>query len=389
MNHSESSAPRIVIACGGTGGHLFPGMAVGERLVERGVEVTLVVSSKEVDRRSLGGDHPFTVLTLPAVGFSWARAGVFGRTVWRSYRLARSDFRARPPVAVLSMGGFTGAAPVVAAWRMGCPVFLHEGNAIPGRAHRWLARFARRVYVYFPEAERGFPGREVRVVGMPVRREFGTADRWSSRMALGLDPERPVLLVTGGSQGASGVNRALLAALPRLATALPRVQYLHLSGSQDEEEVRQAYRAAGCRAVVRAFLTEMDFALGAADAVVARAGASSTAEIAAVGVPALLIPYPLATDRHQDANAEALQRGGAAVVLSQDEADPERLVPLLERLMLEEEFRRGLTEGLRAWHQPEADAALAEDLLQAVGIGGGSGEGAAAPMREGEGVVSR
>ncbi len=382
MNPAPSSSPHFAIACGGTGGHLFPGMAVGERLFERGASVTLIVSAKEVDQRALSGDHPFSVVTLPALGFSWGRAASFLAANWRSYRSVTAEFRAHPPLALLAMGGFTSAPPALAARRRGCPVYLHEGNAIPGRANRWLARIARRVYVYFPEAGSRLPTREVRVVGMPVRRDFGGADAAACRMALGLDSKRPVLLVTGGSQGASGINDALIAALPGLAREMPNLQFLHLTGPRDEARVRAAYETSGRRAVVRAFLTEMDLALGAADAVVTRAGASSAAEIAAVRIPALLIPYPFATDRHQDANALALQRSGAALVLDQDRAVPGELVPAILRLLRDQPFRDGLRAGLADWHRPDADTILAEDLLGLAGIPGAGGTPARGAMAE-------
>ncbi len=379
---TDSSQPRIAIACGGTGGHLFPGMAVGERLVERGAAVTLIVSSKEVDQQALRGGHPFDVLTLPAVGFGWSRLPAFLSASRRSYGVTMDAFRKAPPRAMLSMGGFTSVAPALVARRLGCVVHLHEANAIPGRANRWLSRIARRAYVLFPEAGRRLHVRDVRVVGMPVRRDFSGLDPLSSRTALGMDASRPVLLVTGGSQGASGINDALLGALPGLAAAFPELQYLHLSGPRDEARVRAAYASLGCRAMVRAFLTEMDLAMGAADAVLARAGASSAAEIAAVGIPSLLIPYPHAADRHQDANARALEQLGAVSVLDQERAVPAQLVPALLRLLRDEAFRDGLKAGLAGWHRPDADVAVAEDLLGMTAGGRASGSSSRRVIRE-------
>ncbi len=356
----------IAIACGGTGGHLYPGMAVGERLRERGASVTLVVSAKEVDQQALRGDDRFDLLTVPAVGFAWRKAGAFGLAFLRSYRLARAEFSRHPIQGLLAMGGFTSLPSAYAAHRLGVPVYLHEANAVPGRANRWLARVARTAFVYFPEAEGRLRARQVRLIGMPVRQEFQPLDSASCRMALGLDPTRPVLLVMGGSQGASGINEALLASLPALVERIPTLQFLHLSGSRDEERVRLAYQASGARAVVRAFLTEMDLALGAADAAVTRAGASSAAELAAVGLPALMIPYPHASEGHQEANARALERSGAVCVLRQVEAVPEHLVPLVERLLGEGPFRAVLRAGLAAWHHPGADGHLAEAVLAGV-----------------------
>lgn len=368
-DHDNPPPPHVVIACGGTGGHLYPGLAVGQCLLDLGATVSLMVSSKDVDQQALRGEARFDVVTLPAVGFAWSRLPAFLGAAWRSVRRAGEAFDAQPPAALLVMGGFTSAPPAWAARRRGCPVFLHEANAIPGRANRWLARQARRAYVYFPEAADRLGAREVQVVGMPVRREFLATDPLSCRVALGLDARRPVLLITGGSQGASGVNDAVLAALPELAAAQPDLQYLHLTGPRDESRVRAAYAQHGCRAVVRPFLTEMDLALGAAHAAVCRAGASSAAELAAVGLPAVLIPYPHSADGHQEANARALERTGAARVLLQSEAVPGRLVPLLLDLVRDDATRAALRSGLTTWHRADADAALAGDILALVSGG--------------------
>lgn len=357
----------VIIACGGTGGHLYPGMAVGRCLVERGATVTLMVSSKAVDQQAVRGQGEFEVATLPAVAFGWRQLGTFLAASRRSVVQASQEFRQHSPDALLAMGGFTCVAPALAAWRRRCPILLHEGNAVPGRANRWLARLARRAYVYFPEAGPRLRAREVRVAGMPVRREFQGLDARSCRLALGLDPDRPVLLVTGGSQGASGINDAVLSALPDLTRSLPGAQFLHLTGARDEARVRAAYAAAGVRSLVRAFLTEMDLALGAARAAITRAGASSAAELAAVRLPAVLIPYPHAADDHQTANARALERSGAARVLLQSAAAPARLVPLVVQLMEDDTVRQELMAGLEAWYRPDADAELAEDLLALAG----------------------
>jgi UDP-N-acetylglucosamine--N-acetylmuramyl-(pentapeptide) pyrophosphoryl-undecaprenol N-acetylglucosamine transferase len=151
--------------------------------------------------------------------------------------------------------------------------------------------------------------------------------------------------------------------LPELKQALPELQFLHLTGSRDEARVRSAYAAAGCRAVVRAFLTEMDLALGSARAAVTRAGASSAAELAAVRLPSVLVPYPYAADGHQEANARALEKSGAARVLGQAEATPARLAPMVVELVRDEAVRSALMDGLAGWHRVDADAALAEDML--------------------------
>lgn len=360
------SDSRVAIACGGTGGHLYPGLAVAGRLQERGAAVTLLVSEKEVDRRALGSEHRFRVVTLPAIGFSARRGLGFAVRFWRSLRLARREFRSERPEVLLSMGGFTSVPPALAARMGGGRVVLHEANAVPGRANRWLARIAEEAFVYFPEAASRLARRgvQVHVVGMPVREQFQSSDAGACRLALGLAPARPVLLVMGGSQGASGINEAVTRAAGRMVAEIPGLQILHLSGSRDEAGVREAYRAAGVPAVVRAFLTEMELALGAADVAIGRAGASSLAEIAAMGVPSLLVPFPQAADDHQTANAEAFRGTGAAMVIRQEDATPECLAGETVRLLLDAARREQLRRGLAEWHRPEADQEIAEAVLR-------------------------
>ncbi|MFM1768458.1 MAG: UDP-N-acetylglucosamine--N-acetylmuramyl-(pentapeptide) pyrophosphoryl-undecaprenol [Verrucomicrobiota bacterium] len=372
MKPAPVQRPRIAIACGGTGGHLFPGLAVGEQLLQRGCEVTLIVSPKEVDQQAVQSVRGMAVVTLPAVGLVRGQVGPFLAGFLRSYRAARQLFRREPPQAVLAMGGFTSAPPILAGRAAGAATFLHESNTIPGKANRWLAHVVTQAFVGFPGAARHLRHSDVVHTGTPVRPQFRPGDAPSHRMALGLDPGRPVLLVTGGSQGASGVNDLVVAALPALAAALPDLQYLHLTGPAEVDKVRAAYAAQGLRAVVRPFLSEMELALGAATAAVSRAGASSLAELAVMRLPAVLIPYPAAADNHQWHNARALADAGAACVLEQRGADGPQLAALVRRLVADAEARAAMAGALAAWDVPDAAARIADRIVRAVeALGGG------------------
>jgi len=390
--HQEGdvNAPvHVAIACGGTGGHLYPGLAVADRLWEAGARITLVVSPKDVDQQAIRGDGRFELLTIPAVGLSGRRWLRFGVACVRSYRVARRSFAADRPDILLSMGGFTSVPPAWAVHRAGGGVVLHEANAVPGRANRWLSRFARRAFVYFPEATSRLRTPDVEVIGMPVRAGFRGVDPAACRMVLGLKADRPVLLVMGGSQGARGVNDALLGAAPRIAAGVSGVQILHLTGHADEARVKAGYRERRIPAVVRPFLTEMELALGAADAAVARAGASSAAELAAVGVPALLLPYPFAADDHQTANARALEKSGAALWMPQSQAEPEAVAGAVVALLTDEGVRKRLRAGLAAWDRPDADEVLAQRVLaEVMAMRNGRATTAAGRIREqGAGVA--
>lgn len=198
--------PQVAIACGGTGGHLFPGQAVAEEILLRGGAVTLLISSKEVDQRAVQAGFGLEVVTLPAVGLTRGRAGAFLRGFWESWRASRRLFRAKPHHAVLAMGGFTAAPPVLAGVMGGLATFLHESNAVPGRANRLLSWFVEQPFVGFPQAATRLHHQHVVVTGTPVRPQFEPGSAASARVALGLEAQRPVLLVMGGSQGAVGVN---------------------------------------------------------------------------------------------------------------------------------------------------------------------------------------
>ncbi len=363
---NQPPQPRIAIACGGTGGHLFPGMAVADELIARGCDVMLLISPKEVDQQAVKTALGLEIVTLPAVGLTRGQQLEFFKGFFKSRAEAKKVFRDRPPQAVLAMGGFTSAPPVLAGKSLGAATFLHDSNAIPGRANRLLAHFVDQAFVGFPEAAGRLHHHNVLATGTPVRPQFQPADAAACRLSLGLDPKRPVLLVTGGSQGASGVNHLVLQALPELARRLPQLQCLHLTGPSDVEKVQSTYNEQKCKAVVRPFLTEMELALGAATVAVSRAGASSLAELAAMRVPAILIPYPAAADNHQFYNARAFEKDGAALMVNEREATGEGLADTIVNLIEDTRAHTAMREALIRWHAPHAAELIAEKILALV-----------------------
>jgi UDP-N-acetylglucosamine--N-acetylmuramyl-(pentapeptide) pyrophosphoryl-undecaprenol N-acetylglucosamine transferase len=398
MNSNPPKNPFIAIACGGTGGHLFPGIAVAEQLKQRGCDVALLISPKDVDQQAIRAlerrtparrveaetpniQHPtsniqcpgaetgapFEIFTLPAVGLQNRNYFSFGVSFVKSLFASRKIFRKRNPDAVLAMGGFTSAPPIFVGKEMGAKTFLHESNTIPGKANRYLARFVDEAFVGFPETAARLRAKKVMPTGTPVRPQFFQASRithHASRPALGFDLDRPVILVVGGSQGASGLNDMVLSALPLLAPK--NWQWLHLTGATDFEKVKAAYAARGLTAIVKPFFAEMDLALGAATAAVSRAGASSLAEIAAVRLPALLVPFPAAADNHQFFNARAFEKSGAAKLLDQNNSTPEKVAATLAELMEDESARSQIQSALAQRHAPNAAAEIAENILAVV-----------------------
>ena len=349
----KETQQHIAIACGGTGGHLFPGVAVGEELDFRGWKVTYLVSPKEVDQQVVRAMREGSVITLPAVALQGGNLLGFLRATLRSHRAAAKVFKQAPPDVVLAMGGFTSAPPVLAGRALGAMTFLHESNTIPGRANRWLSHFVNECFVGFAEAAPRLWHPQVLKTGTPVRSQFEPGEPEGCRMMLNLNPDAPVLGIVGGSQGATGVNQLVLDALPELKRQVPGIQFAHLTGPNDADSVRATYETAGVRAWVQPFFSEMDLFLNACTAVVARAGASSLAEFAAVGLPAVLIPYPTASDNHQWHNARAIASSGAARVVLQS-SPSQQLVDAVVPIFNLQDIRGAMQQAMRAWHEPDA-----------------------------------
>ena len=357
---------RIAIACGGTGGHLFPGLAVGDALVARGCEVTLLVSSKEVDQTAVKSAYGMEVESLPVIGLS-RNLPRFAASFWSSLGQCRKLFGENRPDAVLAMGGFTSAPPVIAGKLIGARIFLHEANAIPGRAVKLLAPLADEVFVQFPAAMPRVLSIDIRATGLPVRAAMEPIEKADARTALGLADDQPVLLVMGGSQGARSINQALIESLPRLAKALPDLQFIHLTGTGSVELVRQAYDALGLSAVVRPFLTEMEYALGAADLALSRSGASSLAEFSAMELPAILIPYPTAVDDHQRLNARSFVDIGAARCFHQKQLTPTLLVSQLSQLFGSPARLEAMAGAMKQWKSAQATGEVVQRIFEACG----------------------
>ncbi len=387
MNQPAPNQPFIAIACGGTGGHLFPGLAVAEDLKQRGCVVALMISPKDVDQQAVKSAQGMEIITLPAVGLQNRNYVSFALSFWKSWRTARNFFKRRPPLAVLAMGGFTSAPPVLAARKCGAKTFLHESNTIPGRANRFLARFVDGAFVGFPEAAGRLGSGKTIVTGTPVRPQFQPREAATCRRQLGLEPDRPVILVVGGSQGASGLNNAIISALPLLAKK--NWQWLHFTGNADLEKVKAAYAAQGINAVVKPFFREMEIALAAATACVSRAGASSLAELAAMRLPSLLVPLPTAADNHQLSNALAFTANGAAKWLEQKKATPEEVMAQVTALVEDPALREKMQLGLAQWHAPDSARQIAEAVFKLAVRRGQAGfaEAAAHPPTLGQAPV--
>jgi len=360
---------RVVIACGGTGGHLFPGLAVAETLRDRGHEVLLFVSEKEIDATALKDRPEFRSEKLPSIGMPSMLVSPafvrFLRRFWESVSLCRKSYRRFRPAVVLGMGGFTSTAPVLAARMRGLPAFVHESNAIPGRANRLASKFATKVLLGFEDCEARLPGVSCAVTGTPVRKNLGEAmDQAIARKAFHLAPDRKTLLVTGGSQGAAGINQLLFKAAPLLAGQ--NIQIIHLTGDRDDRLAAANYQREEIPHYVSPFYHRMEEAYSAADVVVSRAGASSLSEISQFALPSILIPYPHATDDHQTANAQIYVRNGASEMLVEKDTLAETLSALILNLLGDDQRRERMSTAARRIPPASAASNVADLLEQAV-----------------------
>ena len=357
---------RVAIACGGTGGHLFPGIAVGDALVARGCEVTLLVSPKEVDQTAVKSAYGMDVESLSMIGLA-GNPLKFGCKFIRSTNSCRKLFFKKPPAAVLAMGGFTSLPPVIVGKIMRAKIFLHEANAVPGRAVRMLLSLADEVFVQFPDSLPRVLGGNVRATGLPVRSTMEPVPKADARTVLGLADDLPVLLIMGGSQGAEAINRAVLGSLPYLAKLLPKIQFIHLTGNRNTDPIRLAYDTLGLRAIVRPFLTEMEYALGAADLVISRAGASSLAEFSSMELPAILVPYPSAVDDHQRLNARTFVEMGAARCFHQKQLTPSLLIQQLKELFGRPVKLKKMGEAMKQWKSDCATEEVVKRIYEVCG----------------------
>ncbi len=357
---------RIMVACGGTGGHIFPGLAVAAELRERGADVTILLAGRQVEKTALTGwDGP--VLTVAARGLSGRRPGAVLASAWRmlaACRQWRRLMRAAPPDVLLAMGSYASGGPVLAARSLGVPVVLHEANVIPGRAVRWLSRWAQAVALGFDEARAHLRHPRFELTGVPLRarRPDAIPDARLAALPAGVF----TLLVMGGSAGARRLNEMLPAAVQELCRQGRRLQVIHLAGAAEAPAVEELYRQdRGQPAAVYPFLHDMPQAYRRANLAVCRAGAATCAELLQFGVPALLVPYPYAANDHQAANAAAMHEYGAADMLREADATSVRLADYIAQAMDQPERLAQMRAAAAARALPDAAARVA-DLVQDV-----------------------
>ncbi len=421
---NASTRRSVIFAGGGTGGHLFPGIAVARELLAREPDArVLFVGSQKPIEQDIIGCAGFEHVALPSVSpsLSPTRIGSSLLNNWRAYRQARAIMAREQPSVVVGLGGFASVPPVLAAWRAGVPIVLLEQNVVPGKATRWLSRFAEVVCLPWEQAANGLPrGVKTIVTGNPIRAEIAKlADEQreedsacgSAPLPLplgegrgegpngektpvlekgegrGVNRERvphpafghllpkgegtrsgretiSTLLILGGSQGAASLNAAVLDALASLRTELVGWRIVHQTGAADLDAVRQRYVALSLAADVQPFFRDMAEQYRRATCVLSRAGATTLAELACAGLPALLVPLPTSAHDHQRLNARLFADHSAALVAEPSSPAAESLRTSLVQLLNDQPLRDRLRQNLRALAQPQAACAVMKILCE-------------------------
>jgi len=352
---SNGLGMNVLIACGGTGGHLFPGIALAEELVKRGHTPYLVISQKAVDRQAAEKYPQYTFVIQPSrpkPATTSPKMLGFVMSLFKVTRMSKQLIKDKEIDAVIGMGGFTCFGPVFAGKSLKVPTFLHDSNAVPGKTNRFLAKYVNKVLLGLEPAQTFFPDVESEVVGTPLRDEMkALPDREEACAKYGLKVENPTVLVFGGSQGAQKLNSLVIEASQLSDEA---VQYLHVAGVADFERVSGLVGERANHQVL-AFCDDMPSAYAVADVVLCRSGASSMTELSYLGLPSILVPYPVAADDHQTKNAEAFTAHEAALMYQERDLSGEKLEKVIKDLLQDDDLRDTLSKNVKALaHDPAA-----------------------------------
>lgn len=366
LSESPASGSRppfsVIIAGGGTGGHIYPGIAIAQefKLRRSDSQVLFVGTARGMESK-----------IVPRAGFelelievaALKRVSLFERikallVLPKSFLAARSLIRKAKPQVVIGVGGYASGPVVLLASLLGIPTIIAEQNALPGFTNRVLARFINAAAVSFEEARSLF-GSKAEITGNPVRAEFFDVPL--------REPGKVIhILITGGSQGAHAINETMCETMPLLAGEAARLSLTHQTGEQDFERVRAAYEKSGLKAEVKPYLENMVAEFERADLVISRAGATTVAELAAAGKPAIMIPFPFAADDHQRKNAEAIERAGAGRMILQAELTPERMAQELLWLINDPQQLVRMAEASRNLGRPDAAARVVDLAMRTI-----------------------
>ncbi len=357
---------KLVMAGGGTGGHLFPALALAEefRMKDPGVEIIFMGGRGGLEERIVPKyGYPLEVFDVEGLkrsaGLKRVRAlGKAARSTLRAIGLLRS----MRPDGVIGSGSYSSAPVVMAARILGIKTAILEQNALPGLTNRLLGKVVDRIYIAFDQARGFFPGGRTILAGNPVRRSI--IDDGGEREKR--KDKRFSILVFGGSQGATAVNAAFLDATEYLTDIWPNLRVVHQAGTEGYQAVKEAYKRKNIKVELHRFIDDMASAYRSSDLVVCRAGATSIAEITALGIAPVLIPYPFAADDHQTVNARCLEEAGAAVMIRQDRLTGSTLAEAIRRLYEKPDDLKSMREKVKGFGRPQAGETIAADFLKVI-----------------------
>lgn len=322
---------KIVIAAGGTGGHIYPGIALAAELRSRGWDPVFIMRNNDIGKAILD-KAGFAYFAIPSMGFPRRpslKLCAFPFVLAAGLIKSAALLKTLKPAVVVGMGGYISFPAVISAKLLAIPTVIHEQNALPGMTNRLLSRFADSIALSFEGSKEYFKSGRAAVTGNPVRKEVFTAEASAARREFGLAEGKFTVLVFGGSQGAAGINKAAAASFGFLGDIEGRVQFLHISGQASYDAVKAQYEKNSIPGTVVAYTHSMGQAYAVSDLIICRAGATTAAELKILNKPAILIPFPYATANHQEYNARALEKSSGAQVVLERDITPEVLAGLI------------------------------------------------------------
>ncbi len=365
---------RVIITGGGTGGHIYPGISLAHELISRDFknEILFVGTQKGLETKLIPREG-FKFCSIKAKGLSrkicgdnFTAIGVFFISLWQAYKLIRK-FK---PDVVIGTGGYVSGSVVLIAALLKIPTFVHEQNVFPGVTNRFLSRIVKAVFLSFDQSRRYFKGHSKLVFsGNPVRCKNLPSLNKEDFQRFRLDPSKKTILAFGGSKGAASINRAVIEGVNSIKEDFVKNQWqvLLITGSEDYEEVRKIMiDKENSILLIEPYLYDMERAYALADLVICRAGATSIAEISAYGLPAILIPYPLATHNHQEYNARLLEKEGAALMVLDKDLSGERLAKILLNLMQDERQLERMSQKVREFSKPDSAKKIVDFIFDYV-----------------------
>ena len=357
---------KVVFAGGGTGGHLMAGLSIAQEISSRfsGTRIIFFGTNKKNESGYIGKNGYEFKQIMACKLTSFIRLPLFLLvSLIGIVHCLISLMRIKPDV-IVGLGGYGSVLPVVAAYVSGIPIILIEQNVIPGRANLIMSRWSDAILCHWESSKKRFKKGHVCVTGVPIRNGIIENMTKDGDNPFGLDFHKKTLLIMGGSQGAQAINKVMLQSIPELQTLVPNLQIIHLTGKHGYREAKESYNGMGIRSFVSEFYNDIGAAYRLSDLVISRSGANTIAEITAVGIPAILIPFPYATDNHQYWNAYELSSAGGALIIKQEELEPERVIKIVSDLLMNDERLDNMKKINKSLRKPFAATRVADKICQ-------------------------